>query len=290
MSYAIRNTLVLLLVLLIFVGAGWGYIYFVQQPKVDELESQVAEKRTELEEKRAIANQYPTLKNRFDKATEYFNNYDKALYGSSDEDNVFDFLDRINTGSAATDFSFSFSDSTYQEEYGTLNMEVTGESPYSNFVNFIRQIEQSKPLNKVDDITVNPLVTEDSHNFVSFSFSLQSFYDRVALLGEPSLDVTNNLQASIPNPFFPLIRTVTANEDGLLDVESSTLMAISSNRVFMMNQDDTMQQLSPGDRVYLGRLSSINVEQGTATFELNKGGIVERVTLQVNNEDGNQSN
>lgn len=289
MSYAVRNTIILLVVLVIFIGAGGSYIYFMQQPKVDELTVKVEDRQQELTKKQEIASQYPTLQNRFDKATEYFNNYEKGLYGSSDEDKVFDFLNRINTGPAYTDFTFTFKDSTQQQKYGALNMEVSGEASYSNFTNFIRQIELSKPLNKIKSITIDPIVRENTHGDVSFSFSLTGYYDRVALLGPPSLTVENNLLASIPNPFFPLIRSIAPNKNNLLNVESSTLIAVSGSEIFMLDQNGTMQTLSRGDKVYLGRLSKLNVEQGTATFELNKGGIVEELTLRVNS-DGNESN
>jgi hypothetical protein len=39
--------------------------------------------------------------------------------------------------------------------------------------------------------------------------------------------------------------------------------------------------LKIGDRVYLGSLSSIDLENSTATFNLDLGGIAEVVTLEV---------
>lgn len=288
MSYGVRNTLILLVVLTVFVGGGWSYIYFFQQPEIERLEAEVEETRQELNRKQQIADRYPVLQNRFEEATNFFNNYNKALYGDSNEDNVFEFLNGINTGSAYTDFTFSFSDSTTQGQYGTLTMEVSGEGYYRNFNNFVRQIELSRPLNKISGITINPINELESYGRVNFNFTLKSFYDRVKLLGEPELSITNNLMGSVYNPFFPLIRSVAENENNLINVEQSSLLAVSGNRVFLLDQNGTMQKLYEGDEVYLGELTSINLNEGSATFRLNKGGIVERLTLQVNNE-GNQS-
>lgn len=288
MSYGVRNTLILLVVLTVFVGGGWSYIYFFQQPEIERLEAEVEETRQELNRKQQIADRYPVLQNRFEEATNFFNNYNKALYGDSNEDNVFEFLNGINTGSAYTDFTFSFSDSTTQGQYGTLTMEVSGEGYYRNFNNFVRQIELSRPLNKISGITINPINELESYGRVNFNFTLKSFYDRVKLLGEPELSITNNLLGSVYNPFFPLIRSVAENENNLINVEQSSLLAVSGNRVFLLDQNGTMQKLYEGDEVYLGELTSINLNEGSATFRLNKGGIVERLTLQVNNE-GNQS-
>ncbi len=290
MSYGVRNTLILLVVLTVFVGGGWSYIYFYQQPEIERLQAEVEQTRQELQSKQQTADRYPVLQNRFDEATNFFNNYNKALYGDSNEDNVFEFLNNVNTGSAFTDFTFSFSDSTSQGQYGTMTMQVSGEGYYRNFNNFIRQIELSKPLNKISGITINPINELDSYGRVSFNFTINSFYDRVKLLGAPELSITNNLLGSVYNPFFPLIRSVAENENNLINVEQSSLLAVSGNQVFLLDQNGTMQKLSEGDDVYLGELTTININEGSATFRLNKGGIIEQLTLQVNNDENQSSN
>lgn len=290
MSYGLRNTLILLVVLTTFIGAGWSYIYFYQKPKVEELHQKVEKTRKELNQKQKKANQYPVLKNRYQEATKFFNNYNKALYANSNEDNVYDFLDKISTGPAYTKFTFGFMDSTKQGKFGTMTMQVTGQGYYRNFINFIRQIELSKPLNKIDELTINPIDKLDSYGKVNFKFTLKSFYDRVKLLGKPDLAVTDNLVASVYNPFFPLIRSVKKNEKNLVNIEKSSLLAVSTDRVFVVDQNGVMKALTKGEDVYLGELTSINVNRGTASFELNKGGIIKEVTLRVNNEENQSSN
>jgi len=290
MSYGVRNTIILLIVLSVFIGAGWSYIYFYQQPKLQELKGQVEEKRQELNEKQQIADRYPTLKNQYEEATRFFNNYNKALYGNSNEDNVFDFLNNINSGSAYTNFTFSFTDSTQMDQYGVMTMKVTGQGYYRNFVNFIRQIERNKPLNKIDQLTISPINQLESYSRVNYSFTLESFYDRVKLLGKPDWSIENNLVGSVYNPFYPLIRSVKGNEDNLVNVQQSSLVAVSADQVFLLDQSGRMKKLSPGDEVYLGELTEINVNQGSASFELNRGGIVEEITMQVNNDENQSSN
>ena len=289
MSYGVRNTIILLIVLTIFIGGGWSYIYFYQQPKLNELEQSVEQTRQELNQKQQRADQLPTLQNQFREATKFFDNYYKVLYPNSNEDNVYDFLNRVSTGSAYTEFTFNFSDSTAYKQYGVINMEVTGQGYYRNFINFVHQIELSRPLNKVSEVSVNPINELDSYGKVNFRFSLASFYDRVKLLSDSDLEITNNLRGSVYNPFYPLIRSVEGNEDNLVDVENSTLLAVSSNKVFLLDQQGVMQRLTEGDDVYLGQLTSVNIGEGTASFRLNKGGIIERVTLQVNNDENESS-
>lgn len=291
MSYGLRNTIILLVVLTTFVAGGWSYLYFYQQPKIKTLKSKVEKTRQELQSKQQIADQYPVLVKRYDKATEFFNNYNKALYANNNEDNVFDFLNTVNRSSSYTDFTFNFQDSTKHGKFGTMTMKISGSGYYRNFVNFVRQIELSKPLNKISGITISPINDLDSYGKVNFDFTIQSYYDRVKLLGKPDLAITNNKLGSVYNPFFPLIRDIKHNDENLINVEQSKLLAVSGNRAFLLDQDGRMQTLTKGDNVYLGQLSSIDLEQGAASFTLNKGGIIDQVTLQVNqaNNDGNQS-
>lgn len=285
MSYGLRNTLILLAVFATIAAAGWSYIYFYQLPEVEELESEIETKQAELSEKQQIANGYPALVDQYEEAVEFINNYDKSLYRSSDEDRVYDFINTLNTGLAYTDFNFSFQDSTQHDEYGVINMTIEGEGYYRNFVNYMRQIELSRPLNKISEVNITPINELEEYGRVQFDFTLQSFYDRGSALNEGTTEVTNNLMASVHNPFFPLIRDVEQNTEDRIDVENSKLVAVSNSRLFLLDQNGVLQRLREGDEVYLGRLSDINLSERRATFVLNKGGIVEHITLRVNNEE-----
>lgn len=285
MSYGVRNTIILLSVLILFVGSGWSYIYFFQRPEIEKLEAQVQQKETELQNKQQIADQYEGVLNQFEEASAYLENFDKSLYLTSNEDQVYHFLNSINNGSAYTDFTFSFSDSTTTETHGIISMQVTGEGYYRNVVNFIRRIELSAPINKIEGIQINPINDLESYGRVNYTFMLKSFYDRKADIGNASMAVTNDIYGSVYNPFFPLIRDVKENTEKLIDVEASSLIAVGTDRIFLLDQSGMLRKLSVGDEVYLGELRSINVNRGKASFVLNKGGIIEQLTLQINNEE-----
>lgn len=286
MSYALRNTLILLVVLLLIVGGGWSYLYFVQEARITELDKTVTTKRQDLKQKQQIASQYPTLVENLENAKYYFNNYDKALYLDNNEDQVFDFINNINSGSAYTDFTFAFQDSTIEGEYGIITMKITGEGYYRNFNNFIRKIELSKPLNKTEQYTVTPINELEEYGKITYSFILKSYYDRSRIIENPTFDISSNTLASVYNPFYPMIQEdLKPNEDNLVNIEESDVIAISSDRVFLLDQNKYLKRLHLGDEVYLGNLETINLQNRSATFRLNKGGIVELVTLEVNNND-----
>lgn len=285
MSYALRNTLILLIVLLLFAGAGWAYIEYVQVDQIETLETQLTERRQKLQQMQQVADDYNALATAYEEAREYFNNYQKALYLSSDEDKVYDFLTNLNREMAYNDFSFSFADSSVHSRYGVLNMEISGQGAYRNVANFIRGIERSQPLNKIKNLTVTPINQEEEYGRVNYSFDLSSYYDRSEILDKPSFDMFSGMYASVHNPFFPLVRDIEPNTEGAVNVEQSKLVALSSDRVFLIDQSGVMRQIRVGEEVYLGKLTSINLNNRTATFTLNKGGIVKSITLEVENEN-----
>ncbi|MFH5834238.1 hypothetical protein [Halalkalibaculum sp. DA384] len=281
MSYALRNTLILSLVFLLITGGGWAYIEFLQKPELERLQGEVTEKRTELSNKQETANQYDMLAEQYENAQYYIKNYDKGLYFSSNEDKVFDFINQLNSGPAVTDFSFTFVDSTSQGQFGIINMQISGSGFYRNVVNFIRRIELSKPINKIANLNISPINNLESYGRVNFNFALASYYSRSSIVDATELTISNSILESVYNPFYPFIREIEPNEENLIDIESSSLVALSSNAVFVIDQNGSMQKLQVGDRVYLGRLETVNIQQQSAIFELNKGGIIEHVTLEV---------
>ncbi|MFH5885801.1 hypothetical protein ACG2F4_15955 [Halalkalibaculum sp. DA3122] len=281
MSYALRNTLILSLVFLLITGGGWAYIEFLQKPELERLQGEITEKRTELSNKQQTANQYDMLSEQYENAQYYIKNYDKGLYFSSNEDKVFDFINQLNSGPAVTDFSFTFVDSTSQGQFGIINMQISGSGFYRNVVNFIRRIELSKPINKIANLNISPINNLESYGRVNFNFALASYYSRSSIVDATELTISNSILESVYNPFYPFIREIEPNEENLIDIESSSLVALSSNAVFVIDQNGSMQKLQVGDRVYLGRLETVNIQQQSAIFELNKGGIIEHVTLEV---------
>ena len=83
------------------------------------------------------------------------------------------------------------------------------------------------------------------------------------------------------NPFFPyVLETVPGNTDDLVDVDDDELLAVTGgNAVFQHGEE--MRTLRAGDRVYLGRISNVDPRVGRVAVELNRGGIRERVDLDL---------
>lgn len=281
MSYAIRNTLILFVVLLAILGTGFGYIQYYQKSTIEEMNATVEELQNEYNNKRSIADQLPVIREQFEAAQKFIENFDKALFSSSNSDDVFDFLIDLSPESDDLEFNYVYSDSSLTERYGIISSSINGTGSYRAVFNFINRIENSQAVQKINNITVTPIGEPGNYNRVSFNFDINSFYNRSGTMD--ALAMFTNLRPvdNFSNPFFPLIRDLPPNVGNLTNIENSRLVGISSSKVFVMNQNGRMVNLSENDPVYMGRLERIDLTNGRAIFRLNKGGIIEMVTLEV---------
>lgn len=282
MSYGLRNTLILLLALLVINGGGYAYMHFFQKAEIEQLEERQVRLEQNYQQDLQTAELVPMLREQYEEATSIIENFDKTIFSNNNADEIFRYLSLINEG-ANINFNFTFRDSTSSDQYGVINSEINGSGPYRNVVRFINAIEYSEPVQKINNISLSPSGEAEGYQNVNFTFNLQSHYDRVNVFDNNNRtpDIAFRTNISSHNPFFPLIRNIPPNEDNLVNVEQSRLVGLTSNAVYLMDQNGRMNTLRVNDRVYLGRLERINLQQGSAAFRLNKGGIIEVVTLEV---------
>lgn len=284
MSYAVRNTIILLVTLFVIGGAAFAYIKFYQEATLEELEATRAEKQNDYNSKKATSDNFPELNDMYQRAVNIVENYDKALFSSNDPDDVFDYVNEISEGNSQVYFGFVFSDSASMGQYGVMTSNINGIGNYENFIRFINKLENSQLINKVNNLRLSQPPEGSELTDITFSFQLESYYQRMPLpkINQVVAGFTLDENVSTFNPFYPLIRqSLPPNENNLINVESSRLIGLSGNRVFIIDQRGNMNTLRKGDDVYLGTLESIDTDTKTATFRLNKGGIVELFTLEI---------
>lgn len=283
MSYGLRNTIILLLAFTVIAGTGVSYLYFYQDSTIEELQADLDQLESEYAQMRATADLYPELLSEFEKSENFVESFDKTLFQSSNPDQVFKFLSEINSSPPRVEFNFLFNDSTLQDPYGVIHSTIDGYGSYRAVYQFVNRIENSMPVQKIDELLMTPVRTPGEYSNVGFSFELSSYYDRAQFFDtrEQDLRIVSDLPSRFHNPFFPLIREAEPNVDNLIEIENSRLIGISSSKIFLRDQNGQLKNISVNDRVHLGRLESINVQEGRASFRLNKGGIIEVVTLEV---------
>jgi len=172
---------------------------------------------------------------------------------------------------AETIYNFIYQLAEYEKltEEVTTNAEELKKILSTSFDNFVKVDEEGIP-----------------QYFVTYNIECAVYYsdnDRYA----SSVSKENRL---IPNPiydvFYPLIRNeILPNIDGLLDVQSAQLLAIIPEGAFLVDSKGTTYLLWEGDKVYLGYLTEIDYNSNVVHFVLNKGGIIEKLTLTLEKKE-----
>ena len=284
MSYAIRNTIVLLVTLIVMGGGAFAYIQFYLNAQIDRLEESKQQKQADFNQKKSIVDDYAEVLSNYQQSRMRIENYNKSLFPSSNPDKVFEYLNKLNEGNSRITFEYVFTDSVINNEYGTIISSINGTGEHSSLMNFINKLENSQLINKVNEVSISFDERGESYDEVNFSFNVESYYERVAVLDsmQTSREIRLNPTVSDYNPFYPLIRTrFPENNENLANVEASRIIGITNNRVFIIDQTGEMKTLREGDRVYLGFLENIDTVTKTAKFKLDKAGIIEYVTLEV---------
>src|SRR6056297_17858 len=281
MSYALRNTIILFVVLLIIGTSGFLYIHYYQQPKIEQLEGEVSELQTDYDRKKEIADQLPELELELIESKSFIENFDKTPFRTENPDRIYRYLSFLRD-TDPVEFDYVFTDSTSSDKYGIVNSQLSGTGRYTAVLNFLTRIENSEPVQKIENLVISPVNQYEEYSYVNFTLNLSSYYDRnnyFDVSGTP--EISERIAFASFNPFFPLIRDIEPNTEEQINIEQSQLVGIGNGLIYLLDQTGSLKTLREGDRVYLGLLENININQGIAKFRLNKGGLIETVSLEV---------
>jgi hypothetical protein len=98
--------------------------------------------------------------------------------------------------------------------------------------------------------------------------------------------VENNLStAPVYDVFYPILRNeIPPNYDELLDVQGARLLALIPEGAFLADSKGKTYLVWEGEQVYLGYLTKIDYDRNRVSFILNKGGIIEKIELDLEKE------
>ena len=168
--------------------------------------------------------------------------------------------------------------------------KLTGRGFYNEVFRLIYSIEQSKELKKIITLNMGNMIQTDDEGIplflVNFEMNAQVYFSNDSRFA-PEVFVENDLRTGpIYDAFYPLIRNeIPPNIDELLDVQGSKLLALIPEGAFIADTHGNTYLVWEGEQVYLGYLTQINYEENTVSFILNKGGIIEKIILELDREN-----
>jgi len=287
MSSKVKNTIIILVIMVILGLAGGLFNYVLLKGKVDDREQKIKELRLYSLDTDVLTEQLIMLSAKVAQLDSILANRKYNIPFDLPQSDFFDFINNV---------SFSFSPHSYvnieyeETETGTnfniYHFLLNGVAEFEDLNRLVYAIEESKLLKKISRVELSNNIKVDADGIAHY---LVTFRMRVAIYSssDDRFYVKNFVENKLePNPvydiFYPLIRNeIPPNKEGLLDVQSASLLALIPDGAFLSDVNGNTYLLWEGDKVYLGYLTNINYQANEANFVLNKGGVVENVTLKL---------
>jgi hypothetical protein len=290
MNRKIKSTLGLVALLVLILIVGGAYILIFQRGDLNE-------KRSKLEEMKAHAYNTADLKAQYQDLQERAAVLDSVLAARKfnipqnlSSIKFYDFVnDLSNSYSPQTTVDIEYADMKPDKNFFFHEYKVSGGGSYNDVWRLIYAIEQSKELKKIKSASLSNLIKTDEdgmpHFLVNFNLDVDAYYSSDSRFATSEM-VENNLTARpLYDAFYPLIRNeIPPNLDNLLDVQGATLLALVPEGAFISDSKGNTYLLWEGEQVYLGYLTKIDYERNKVSFILNKGGIIDKVDLDLQKE------
>jgi hypothetical protein len=289
MPYAIRNSIILAVLLVLFTGAGGGYIYFYQDKQIAKLTKERKEIHAKLGDVSDLYNRLATTQLKVQTLTTAWSHRPKTLPVKEVASSTNEYLNEVLALSSDLDLNVITFENSPQNGCGYVRYHLAGQGSFNSFSRLVQYLEHGPRMMRLRNVDIRSVTTPAKNGLqehsVQFDMDLFAYYtdqpafaDSVTL--PPLKDIT--FKTISYNPFAPLITPdIPPNIYDLPDIQNSSLLAVMKGRAFISDHHNQLVMLSEGDEVYLGYVSKIMPERKQVLFLLNKGGIVERYMLTL---------
>jgi len=286
MNKKLISTLSVLALLIIILVAGGIYIFVMQRGDLSERQEKLAELNKNVYDPEELNNRYLDLEKRSAELDSILANRKFNIPQNVSSIKFYNFINSIVAGfPGETTVNIEYLRQAPDKEFFFHEYKLSGGGNYNDVYKMIYAIEQSKELKKIGKLSFSNLVKTDDEIplfLVNFELIAQVYFSSDSRFA-PAEFVENNLATGpIYDAFYPLIRNeIPPNVDNLLDVQGGRLLALIPEGAFVADNKGNTYLVWEGEQVYLGYLTKIDYDNNTVSFILNKGGIIEQVTLQL---------
>lgn len=289
MPYKVRNTMVLV-ILLIIVILGTILVNAKSVKKLDELEKSYKD-NSEMIEK--LKRTHPDLQNE-EKVMESLENMKKKVLEDCKfilkEDNptlTYQYLiDICDNFCPDVVFDFKVSKSGKDKEFSFNSYNISGKANIESLHFFIFQIEYQSPLYTIESIKLSE-ESVTKIDTVNFAIVLNAYFN------ESGTDIKDIPLRSFKftnlryNPFYSRIHPPLDDvyELQFLNIYNSTIIGLTPYKVFLRDENGKINTLSPGDKVAYGYLDHINWYKQCVVFKINRIGITEEEIIYIEGDN-----
>ena len=285
MSYAVRNSIILAVLILIVNGIGW---FGIVTPARKQIKKQTAE-IVKLDQKIASDISLPTdiinARKAYDDLQKRWVDRTKILPRDENTRVSYSFINGIVQRSSKP-FPFDFD---FEGQKDTMGLSVRkyalrADVPYADLSNFIRNLEEDKRLMVITELQLDakpiPEGERVKDNLVTVNAKLVAYS---ATNGSDNIPIADSKPSKTRwDPFKALVTDkLPRNEEQLLEVDRSRLVAISNGIAYLQDQGSMLISLQEGDAVYLGFVTRIDPQKAQVEFTLNYGGFIRKRVLDL---------
>ncbi len=288
MSYQSRNVLVIVGFFLV-IGLTGGYLGIFHYPgEIAKVKNETDRIIKQIKSLDGIETQFEPLRTVLNEKKERMAKIDKQIVRNVSAADTYYYLNLILNRIGFIEFNMLFAGSKASAGFGYNIYKIRGEATFQKIYSLVWYLERGPLLYRIVKLNLKGVESKDPetkelHLVIPFEMELYGYYADIPKLpfSHRTLQDVNVLR--VRNPFQPLIlRNLPPNTEGLLEVERADLKAIVADRALIADQNGKVHSLKIGDRVYLGYLTAIDPEEKQVEFTLNKGGVVEKVVLEIN--------
>ncbi len=290
MNRKLKSTLGLVGLLVFILIAGGVYIFAFQRSDIKEKKAKLTELNSHDFNTARLTQQYNNALKRAAVLDSILAKRKFNIPENLSSIKFYDFMNELTAGySPLTQMDIEYVDQKPDKEFFYHEYKISGGGQYNDLYNLIYAIEHSKQLKKIKSLTLGNLLSTDKegmpHFLVSFIMQVDVYFSTNDRFSTNEF-VENNLSSrELYDVFYPLIRNeIPPNVDELLDVQGAKLLALIPEGAFVADSRGNTYLLWEGEQVYLGYLTKIDYEHNKVSFILNKGGIIEKVDLFLEEE------
>ncbi len=290
MSNKVKNTIIILIIFIAIVLGSVFYNFVFQKAKINDRQKKIKDLKLYQLDTESLNQQLSLLKKRVAELDSILANRKYNIPYNLSQAAFFNFVNKVSYGFSSHSYvNIEFNEIDTGTNFTIYHYSLSGIAEFNDLIKLVYAIEESKQLKKIETVELTNNVKVDSdgipHYLVTYKFNASVYYS------DDNRFYVSDLKenAIVPNPaydfFYPLIRNeIPPNNDKLLDVQSAQLLALIPDGAFLVDASGNTYLLWEGDQVYLGYLTNINYQNNEVNFVLNKGGIIENITLKLEKE------
>jgi hypothetical protein len=287
MSGKLKNTIIMVVILVLLVLSGGAYNFIYQKAKINDRQKKIKALKLYQLDTEALNQQYALLNKRVAELDSVLANRRYNIPHILSESNFFEFINKVNYNFSPLSYvNVEYNETETSNNFVIYVYTVNGVAEFNDLVGLIYAIEESKQLKKIETVELSNNIKVDAdatpHYLITYKFKVRVFFSNDERFYVKEIK-ENNLS---PNPefniFYPLVRNeIPPNKEKLLDVQTGELLALIPDGAFFSDASGNTYLLWEGDKVYLGYLTNINYQNNEVNFVLNKGGLIEDVVLKL---------